>query len=286
MNSGYHQTPVKGITSYLSIANRTQKPGPQNQIQSHRNYRLSTRLSAPRIIPRSSRCPPRRKRVIPFSLLSSLPSPSIATRCMAFRASRSSSRSAHMRRTRDDTRSDMERYSSTSWTPAARESSVGPNPSAMRKSREDTADGGIGGNDDSDWPDGVEPVTGCCNDENIFCCDESRMDKSISSVCDADGWRCDGSFSSDSLGIGGLTRGIEGGRRSAFSECLSFCNLYWVRVSISPSRIPEYTNILLYLLFQLFDLLCILYILWMRFLDNNSWRCFIFSSKPIGQVGI
>lgn len=175
---------------------------------------------------------------MPFSLLSSSlsPSPSIATRCMAFRASRSSSRSAQMRRTRDETRSDMERYSSISWTPAARESSAGPNPSAMRESREDIADGGIGGGNASTWSDGVKPVRECCNDENIFCCEGSRMEKSISSVCDADGWRCDGGGSCPSdLGIGGLTRGIEGGRRSAFSDCLSFCNLYWSSlVSVPP----------------------------------------------------
>lgn len=151
---------------------------------------------------------------------------------MAFRASRSSRRSAQMRRTCAETRSDMDRYSSMSWVPAAKESRVGARPSVMRERREATADGGIGGRGVAGVEDsGSDCVVPGSNDENIFCCEGSRSDKSILSVSDVrNDSGCDGggccSCASDSLGIGGLIRGIGGGRSSAFSECRSRCNLH------------------------------------------------------------
>lgn len=79
------------------------------------------------------------------------PSPSsAASRRIAFPASRSSSRSAQMRSTRDDTVSDMVRYSSISWMPAANESRVGARLWVSRESLADIADGVIGGKLSSD----------------------------------------------------------------------------------------------------------------------------------------
>lgn len=116
-------------------------------ISDGQNHRRSTRLRAPRITPRSSLGLPCRR-------LTRLPSdspPSIASRLIEILASRSSSRSAHIRSTRVETASDMERYSSMSCTPAANESRVGAKPDATRDRRADTTDGGIG----CRWPDCV-----------------------------------------------------------------------------------------------------------------------------------
>lgn len=87
-------------------------------------YRLSTRLSAPRMRPRSSLI------LVGGGCSSSLPS--IARRRCVFCASRSSSRCAQMRNIRDETVSAEARYSSMSCTPAAKASSVGASPDVMR----------------------------------------------------------------------------------------------------------------------------------------------------------
>lgn len=105
------------------------------------DYRLSTRLSAPRIRPRSSRV----RDLDTLVALSSPSSPSIASRCCVFTASRSSRRWAHMRSIREETASAVERYTSMSWTPAAKASSVGARPVVIRERRAETAEGGIGG---------------------------------------------------------------------------------------------------------------------------------------------
>ena len=83
----------------------------RNESIKRTNYRLSTRLKAPRITPKSSFGFSRSTTfsLLPSSSLSPSLLPSIARRYIAFRASRSSSRSAQIRRTRDDTLSDMER---------------------------------------------------------------------------------------------------------------------------------------------------------------------------------
>lgn len=149
----------------------------------------------------------------------------MARQSIAFRASRSSNRPAQMRRTCDDTRSDMDRYSSISWTPAAKVSSVGASPLVMRERRDATADGGSGGSGVAEVDDsGSGCVVPGCNDANSFCCEGSNNERSILSVCDVEDSGCDG-VASDPLDIGGLIRGTDGGRRSAFSECLSRCNL-------------------------------------------------------------
>lgn len=87
-------------------------------------YRLSTRLSAPRMRPRSSLI------LVGGGYSSSLPS--IARRRCVFCASRSSSRCEQMRNIRDETVSAEARYSSMSCTPAAKASSVGASPDVMR----------------------------------------------------------------------------------------------------------------------------------------------------------
>lgn len=87
-------------------------------------YRLSTRLRAPRMRPKSSLI------LVGGGCSSSLPS--IARRRCVFCASRSSSRCAQMRNIRDETVSAEARYSSMSCTPAAKASSVGASPDVMR----------------------------------------------------------------------------------------------------------------------------------------------------------
>lgn len=153
----------------------------------------------------------------------------MARRSIAFRASRSSNRPAQMRRTCDDTRSDMDRYNSISWTPAAKVSSVGASPLVMRERRDATADGGSGGSGGSGVAEVDDSGSGCvvpgCNDAYSFCCEGSKSERSILSVFDIEDSGCDSCCASDPLGIGGLIRGTDGGRRSAFSECLSRCNL-------------------------------------------------------------
>lgn len=211
------------------------------ETKNERNHRLSTRLKAPKITPISSRGGGRFCKTLPFSLLSSSLSPSMARRSIAFRASRSSNRPAQMRRTRDDTRSDMDRYSSISWTPAAKVSSVGASPLVMRERRDATADGGIGGSGVAEVDDsGSGCVVPGCNDANSFCCEGSKSERSILSVLDVEDSGCDGAgcCASDPLDIGGLIRGTDGGRRSAFSECLSRCNLDFLVLAlvVHPNR--------------------------------------------------
>lgn len=150
----------------------------------------------------------------------------MARRSIAFRASRSSNRPAQMRRTCDDTRSDMDRYSSISWTPAAKVSSVGASPLVMRERRDATAEGGIGGSGVAEVDDsGSGCVVPGCNDAYSCCCEGSKSERSILSVFDVEDSGCDSCCASDALGIVGLIRGTDGGRRSTFSECLSRCNL-------------------------------------------------------------
>ena len=104
-------------------------------------YRLSTRLSAPSIRPRSSRARGR----VTLGARCPLSFPSMARRCCVFNASRSSRRWAQMRSIREDTASAVERYSSMSWIPAAKVSSVGARPVVIRERRAETAEGGMGG---------------------------------------------------------------------------------------------------------------------------------------------
>lgn len=87
-------------------------------------YRLSTRLSAPRMRPRSS--------LILGGGGCSSSLPSIARRRCVFCASRSSSRCEQMRNIRDETVSAEARYNSMSCTPAAKASRVGASPEVMR----------------------------------------------------------------------------------------------------------------------------------------------------------
>lgn len=177
-----------------------------------------------------------------------------------------------------------------SWIPAARESRVGAKLSVMRERREAIADGGIGGNGVAEVDDdGAGSGAGCAAMGSIvariFCCDGSNSDKSIlSSVADlgAEDSGCDSA--SDSLGIGGLIRGMDGGRRSAFRECRSRCSLIFVLVP--DMNLVLDTSIPLYLFLQLLDLLGVLDILRMRLFDYHSRRCCVFPSKPVGQLGI
>ena len=118
-----------------------------------------------------------------------------------------------------------------SWMPAARESRVGARLSVMRERREATADGGIGGrgvevvfvvDDDEGSGSGAGSAVGS-REARILCWEGSRRDRSILvSVSDGLGVGaesgCDGS---SGLCIGGLIRGMDGGRRSAFMECRS-----------------------------------------------------------------
>lgn len=167
----------------------------------------------------------------------------MARRSIAFRASRSSNRPAQMRRTCDDTRSDMDRYSSISWTPAAKVSSVGASPLVMRERREATADGGIGGSGVAEVDDsGSGCVIPGCNDANSFCWEGSSRERSILFVSDVEDSGCNGAgcCASDPLDIGGFIRGTDGGRRSAFSECLSRCNLDSLVLAYSSIQ-PEIT---------------------------------------------
>ena len=92
-----------------------------------------------------------------FRLLCSPSSPSIARRCRVFSASRSSRRSAHTRSICDETASALDRYSSISWTPEAKESSTGARLVVMSERRAETVEGEIGGRV---WGKGVEPSCG------------------------------------------------------------------------------------------------------------------------------
>ena len=69
----------------------------------------------------------------------------MAIRCRVFSASRSSNRSAQMRSIRDETASALELYSSMSWIPAAKASSVGARPVVIWERRLETVDGDRGG---------------------------------------------------------------------------------------------------------------------------------------------
>lgn len=178
-------------------------------------YRLSTRLSAPRMRPRSS--------LILGGGGCSSSSPSIARRRCVFCASRSSSRCEQMRNIRDETVSAEARYSSMSCTPAAKASSVGASPEVMRDNWAETADGVIGGrvvdrveDSPSGWCEGLR-------DSSMACCEGSRREGLTSSCCDLR----EGCLSFCWLsGCGlALTVGIAGCRRSALRDCLSLCNL-------------------------------------------------------------
>lgn len=118
-----------------------------------------------------------------------------------------------------------------SWMPAARESRVGARLPVMRERREATADGGIGGRGvevvfvvDDDEGSGSRASSAVASREaRILCWEGSRRDGSIlMSVSDDLGVGaesgCDGS---SGLCIGGLIRGMDVGRRSAFMECRS-----------------------------------------------------------------
>lgn len=192
---------------------------------------LSARLNAPRITLISSFGISGRS----CSFSSSVPS--IASLRIAFRASRSSNRSEQIRSTREDTVSAIARYRSMSWRPVAKVSKVGARLLVIRERRADTVEGGIGG----------KVVDGSCRDcesvrcwmgpdridARIACCEGSNREGSISSgsdgragIFDADSG-CDGWGECSSLGgcFCGFIEGIEGGRRSAFNSCFSFCNL-------------------------------------------------------------
>ena len=114
---------------------------PEHRACSLDGYRLSTRLSAPSIRPRSSRGRERDT----LGARCPLSSPSMASRCCVFKASRSSRSWAQLRNIRDDTTSAVERYSSISWIPAAKVSSVGARLVVIRERRAETVDGGMGG---------------------------------------------------------------------------------------------------------------------------------------------
>lgn len=115
-----------------------------------------------------------------------------------------------------------------SWIPAARESRVGARFPVMWERREETADGGMGGRGVEVVFVGVGEGSGAgsavgSREARILCWEGSRRDRSILvsvsdglGVCAESG--CDGS---SGLGIGGLIRGMDGGRRSAFMECRS-----------------------------------------------------------------
>lgn len=115
--------------------------------------------------------------------------------------------------------------------PAARVSRVGAKLLVIRERREATADGVIGGravgvvvdvDDDEGSGSRACAVVGS-REARSFCWEGSRRDRSILvSVSNGLGGcaesSCDGS---SGLGIGGLIRGMDGGRRSAFMECRS-----------------------------------------------------------------
>lgn len=113
--------------------------------------------------------------------------------------------------------------------PAARVSRVGARLLVMRERREATADGGIGGKgvlfvvDDEGSGSGAGSAVGS-REARILCWEGSRRDRSIlASVLDDLGGNCaeSGCDGSSGLDIGGLIRGMDGGRRSAFMECRS-----------------------------------------------------------------
>lgn len=197
-------------------------------------------------------CPPRsRSRSLsPPALL--LSSPAIGG---GGNESRSSSRSAHMRRIREERLSAVERYTSMSWREEAKVSNVGAREVVMRERREDTSAGDICARDGGCWAVlRSDSIRGVAYPRRVRsdCCVGSNIDESTAESEGGSRLRCspDGAV---------LYAGIDGARNSAVKACRSACNLRQCisnhplqRTLLLPYRLICSSNSLIFSAFWMF----------------------------------